>query len=178
MNTRLRGDEPSLVGYWPFHRDTGSIAQSGIIGGTDGAIVNPNWQTTKALPFSDETTYCEVSRGEFNLLQILTLQGGLQYRNGNIKQAAKTLESARIGGARRPVQMRNADDGFDSQWLLLAQCYHQLGEKEKALILLKLANELITDSALRERDWKERLRLQTLLSETRKVLGQDSSQSN
>ncbi|HIL11309.1 MAG TPA: hypothetical protein EYG11_21670, partial [Candidatus Latescibacteria bacterium] len=113
MSTRLKGDEPGLVGYWPFDRDTGTTARSSLTGGTAGVIVNPLWQTTDALPFSDETAFCEVSRGGFNLTELLTLQGGLQYRNGDLEQAAKTLESARIGGARRPVHMLNPDDGFD-----------------------------------------------------------------
>jgi tetratricopeptide (TPR) repeat protein len=178
MSTRLKGDEPGLVGYWPFDRDTGTTARSGLVGGTDGVIVNPIWQTTNALPFSDETLFCEVSEGRFNLGQLLTLQGGLQYRNGDLEQAAKTLESARIGGARRPAHMLNPDDGFDLQWLLLAQCYHQLGENEKAESFLKLANERVTDSFLQDRNWQERLRLQALLAETREMLGQDQGQSN
>jgi tetratricopeptide (TPR) repeat protein len=178
MNTRLKGDEPALVGYWPFDRDTGTTARSGLASGPDGEIVNPIWQTTDALPFSDETSFCEVSVGRFNLWQLLTLQGGLQYRKGDFEQAVNTLESARIGGARLPAHMLNPDDGFDLQWLLLAQCYHQLGEKEKAAGFLKLANERITDSALREMDWQQRLRLQTILTETRKMLGQDQGQTN
>ena len=88
------------------------------------------------------------------------------------------MESARIGGARRPAHMLNPDDGFDLQWLLLAQCYHQLGENEKAESFLKLANERVTDSFLQDRNWQERLRLQALLAETREMLGQDQGQSN
>jgi hypothetical protein len=95
-----------------------------------------------------------------------------------LEQAAKTLESARIGGSRRPAHMLNPDDGNELQWLLLAQCYHQLGEKEKAMSLLALAIERVTDSFLRDRNWQERLRLQALLAETRKMLGQDSGNSN
>ncbi len=98
--------------------------------------------------------------------------------NTGLEQAAKTLESARIGGARRPVHMLNPDDGFDLQWLLLAQCYHQLGKNEKAESFLKLANERVTDSFLQDRNWQERLRLQSLLAETREMLGQDQGQSN
>jgi Flp pilus assembly protein TadD len=178
MNTRLKGDEPGLVGYWPFDLDTGTTARRGLAGGTDGEIVNPIWRTTDALPFSDEAPFCEVSVGRFNLWQLLTLQGGLQYRNGDFEQAAKTLESARIGGARRPAHMLNPDDGFDLQWLLLAQCYHQLGEKEKAAGFLKLANERITETFLGTKNWQTRLRLGTLLAETRKMLGQDQGQTN
>ncbi|HIG27385.1 MAG TPA: hypothetical protein EYQ50_06160 [Verrucomicrobiales bacterium] len=178
MNTRLKGDEPGLVGYWPFDRDTGTTARSGLVGGGNGVTVNPIWRTTDALPFSDETPFCEVSVSRFNLRELLTLQGGLQYRNGDLEQAAKTLESARIGGARRPVHMLNPDDGFDLQWLLLAQCYHQLGKNEKAESFLKLANERVTDSFLQDRNWQERLRLQSLLAETREMLGQDQGQSN
>ena len=74
--------------------------------------------------------------------------------------------------------MLKPDDGFDLQWLLLAQCYHQLGEKDKAASLLKLANERITETFLGNWDWQTRLRLQTLLAETRKMLGQDSGNSN
>jgi tetratricopeptide (TPR) repeat protein len=178
MSTRLKGDESGLVGYWPFDRDTGTTARSGLVGGTDGVIVNPIWQTTNALPFSDETAFCEVPRGGLNLSELLTLQGGLQYRNGDLEQAVKTLESARIGGARRPSHILNLDDGFNLQWLLLAQCYHQLGEREKAASLLKLANERITGTFLGTKNWEIRLRLQTLLSETRKMLGQDTGQIN
>ena len=44
--------------------------------------------------------------------------------------------------------------------------------------LLALAIERVTDSFLRDRNWQERLRLQALLAETRKMLGQDSGNSN
>jgi tetratricopeptide (TPR) repeat protein len=179
MNTRLKGNEPGLAGYWPFDKDTGIAAQGGLeANGVDGIIINPNWQATGSLPFSDDTLYCEVSVGELIPMQILMLQGGLQFRSGIVKQAAKILESARIGGSRRPTHMLNPDDGNELHWLLLAQCYHQLGEKEKAANLLTLANERITDSILRDMNWQERLRIQALLSETRELLGQNSGQAN
>jgi WD40 repeat protein/energy-coupling factor transporter ATP-binding protein EcfA2 len=178
MNIRLKGDELGLVGYWPFDKDTGTVAKSGLAGEIDGVIVNPNWRTTNALPFSDETYFCEVSFGSFLLWESLTLQGGLQYRNGKPEEAVKTLESARIGGAKRPPDMLKQDDGFDLQWLLLAQCYYQLGEREKAASFLKLANERITDKALSEMNWRERFQRRALLKETREMLGKDSSQSN
>ena len=178
MNSRLLGNEPGLVGYWPFDQDTGDIARSGLAEGVSGKIVNPNWRTTNELPFSDQTTYCEVSRGELNLWRVLTLKGGLLYRNGRPKQAVETLESARIGGARRPVNKRNQDDGNQLQWLLLAQCYNQIGEKEKATSLFMLANKRATDSFLRDRNWRERLRLKSLLKETSVMLGQGQGGTN
>ena len=107
------------------------------------------------------------------MTQMLTLTGGLQYRNGDFKQAVKILESARIGGARRQPEMIRNDAGLPIQWLLLAQCYQKLGENAKAVGFLKLAAERLTDKALSEIDWVQRFRLQSLLTETRKVIIQD-----
>ena len=172
MNERLKGDEPGLVGYWPFNEKAGTIVKSGLITeGIDGTIVNPIWGTTDALPFSDETPFCEVRVSEFIQRQTLTLQGGLLYRNGNNKKAVDTLESARIGGTRRPQHMLSPDDGSFLQWLLLAQCYYKLGDEKKASTIFKLANERMTNEALREIDWAMRLKLKMLQDETRKMLG-------
>ena len=179
MNERLKGDELGLVGYWPFNEKAGTIVKSGLITeGIDGTIVNPIWGTTDALPFSDETPFCEVRVSEFIQRQTLTLQGGLLYRNGNNRKAADTLESARIGGTRRPQYMLSPDDGSFLQWLLLAQCYYKLGDEKKASTIFKLANERMTNEALREIDWAMRLKLKMLHDETRKMLGDESAQSN
>ena len=173
MNKRLTGNELGLVGYWPFNKDTGTIAKNGLNGRNDGTNINPIWQTAKILPFSSETTVIEVSTGHNNLEGLLTLQGILEYRNGKIEQATKTLESARIGGTRRPEHMLFPDNGINLQWLVLAQCYHQLGEKEKASSLLKLANERMTEETFRQVDWQERHLLNSLLGATRKMLRQE-----
>ena len=169
MNIRLNDSESGIVGYWPFDQNSGTLAQSGINGGINGVIVNPIWKTTKMLPFNDNTTYCEVSIGQFDLTQLLTLKGGLMYRNGNLNEATKHLEYARNGGSVLPPYMLNTDDGFDIQWLLLAQCYKKLGQNKKASNLLLLANGRINDSFTKEKKWQDRLNLKSLLAETREL---------
>ena len=172
MNIRLNGSEPGIVGYWPFDQNSGTVARTGITSGINGVIVNPIWKTTTKLPFTENSHYCEVSMGQFDLTQLLTQKGGLQYRNGNLNEAAKHLEYARNGGSLLPRHMVNIEDGFDIQWLLLAQCYKKLGENEKAANLLLLANDRINESYIKGKKWQDRLLLKSLLEETQKIFNE------
>tara|TARA_Y100001934_G_scaffold280950_1_gene389093 strand:- start:710 stop:5620 length:4911 start_codon:yes stop_codon:yes gene_type:complete len=171
MKVRLNGDESGLVGYWPLDQTSGDTATSGLnMDSNNTSVINSQWEETEKLPFGNTTSFCKISEGTVNKMLHLTLKGGLQYRNGNIQQSIKTLESARIGGAKRPSYMLNSDDGNHFQWLLLAQCYHKVGEKNKAQRFLLLARERVTNSFLQDRNWQERLQLRSLLSETHKIL--------
>ena len=172
MNIRLNGSEPGIVGYWPFDQNSGTVARTGITSGINGVIVNPIWKTTTKLPFTENSHYCEVSMGQFDLTQLLTQKGGLQYRNGNLNEAAKHLEYARNGGSLLPRHMVNIEDGFDIQWLLLAQCYKKLGENEKAANFLLLANDRINESYIKGKKWQDRLLLKSLLEETKKIFNE------
>ena len=177
MNERLSGDESGLVGYWPFSEDEETVALNKSPNGADGIVINPAWPTTKNLPFSEDTTYCDISTGDVSIVKSLTLEGVLHYRLGDIEQAVKVFESARVGGARRPENTLKPDDGDETQWLLLAQCYHKIEEKEKASNLLNLAIERVTDEALNNLGWQYRMFTKKLLESTKEMLSQDSAES-
>ena len=73
--------------------------------------------------------------------------------------------------------MLKPDDGDETQWLLLAQCYHKIIEKEKASNLLSLAVERITEEALNNLGWQDRMFTKKLLESTKEMLSQDSAES-